>query len=126
MACHDDLPGWLAAVHPRYLVLTTQRSRWPLVVCLLVLVADLRGAIGFSSFGVLLYYLIANVSAFTQTVDQRRYPRWLQVLGAVGCAVLVSTLPVQSVLAGAGVFAVGIAYRAWRVRAAVRPPPERM
>ncbi len=126
MARDDDLPGWLAAVHPRYLVAHHAEIALALVVCLLVLVADLRGAIGFSSFGVLLYYLIANVSAFTQTGDQRRYPRWLQVLGAVGCAVLVSTLPVQSVLAGAGVFAVGIAYRAWRVRAAVRPPPERM
>jgi len=73
MARHDDLPGWLAAVHPRYLVPHHAEIALALVVvCLLVLVADLRGAIGFSSFGVLLYYLIANVSAFTQTEDQRR------------------------------------------------------
>ena len=36
-----------------------------LVVSVLVLTTDLRGAIGFSSFGVLLYYAIANASAFT-------------------------------------------------------------
>ena len=87
-------------------------------VSVLVLTVDLRGAIGFSSFGVLLYYLIANLSAFTQHPDQRRFPRWLQVLRAGGCVLLVVTLPWTSVLAGLAVFAVGIAYRAWRLRRA--------
>jgi APA family basic amino acid/polyamine antiporter len=32
----------------------------------LVLTTDLRAAIGFSSFGVLLYYAVANASAWTQ------------------------------------------------------------
>ena len=35
-------------------------------VAILVLTTDLRGAIGFSSFGVLTYYAVANASAFTQ------------------------------------------------------------
>jgi APA family basic amino acid/polyamine antiporter len=85
------------------------------VVSVLVLAVDLRGAIGFSSFGVLLYYLIANLAAFTQPARQRRFPRWLQVLGAAGCVLLVATLPWTSVVAGLAVFAVGIAVRAWRV-----------
>ncbi len=71
------------------------------IVSLLVLTVDLRGAIGFSSFGVLLYYLIANLAAFTQPPEQRRFPRWLQVLGATGCLLLVTTLPWQAVVAGA-------------------------
>ena len=45
----------------------------------LVLTTDLRGAIGFSSFGVLVYYAIANASAFTQTAQHRRWPRALNV-----------------------------------------------
>ncbi|MGH3330973.1 MAG: amino acid permease, partial [Nocardioidaceae bacterium] len=72
---------------------------------------------GFSSFGVLLYYLVANVSAFTQTGEHRRFPRWLQVIGATGCLVLVATLPVSAVLTGLGVFLVGVGYRLWRGRA---------
>lgn len=90
------------------------------VVCALVLTVDLRGAIGFSSFGVLLYYLVANLSAFTQDADHRRFPRAFQVLGAGGCAVLAATLPLASVLAGTAVFAVGIGYRLVRLRAASR------
>lgn len=35
--------------------------------------ADLRGVIGFSSFGVLIYYLVANIAAFTQPEADRRY-----------------------------------------------------
>jgi basic amino acid/polyamine antiporter, APA family len=86
-------------------------------VCLLLLTADLRGAIGFSSFGVLLYYLVANVAAYTQTQEHRRFPRWLQALGAAGCLVLAATLPLPSVLGGLAVIMAGIAYRAWRVHA---------
>jgi APA family basic amino acid/polyamine antiporter len=115
MARQSDLPGWLAAVHPRYQVPHRAEITLAVVVCLLVLSVDLRGAIGFSSFGVLLYYLIANIAAFTQPAEVRRFPRWLQVLGAAGCLLLVATLPWQAVVAGLAVFAVGVGYRALRL-----------
>ena len=83
------------------------------MVSVLVATADLRGVIGFSSFGVLVYYAVANVSAFTQPPADHRWPRWLNVLGAIGCAVLVATLPWQSVLAGLLMLAVGLAGRAF-------------
>jgi APA family basic amino acid/polyamine antiporter len=91
-----------------------------LIVIAVVLIADLRGAIGFSSFGVLLYYLLANASAFRQSADVRRYPKALQALGALGCIVLVSTLPVLASIVGTVVVLVGIAYRAVRLRVAAR------
>lgn len=78
---------------------------------LLVLTADLREVIGFSSFGVLVYYLIANIAAWTQPREQRRWPRALNVLGAIGCTVLAATLPLTSVIAGLAVFAIGVAGR---------------
>jgi APA family basic amino acid/polyamine antiporter len=111
MAREGDLPGWLAAVHSRYRVPHHAEIALATVVCLLVLTVDLRQAIGFSSFGVLLYYLVANLSAFTQDRAHRRFPRPLQVLGAAGCAVLVATLPITSVIAGTGVFVVGFGVR---------------
>lgn len=116
MAREKDLPTWLAAVHPRHRVPHHAEIVLAVAVCALVLTVDLRGAIGFSSFGVLVYYLLANVAAGTQGAEHRRFPRALQVLGAVGCAVLVVTLPVASVTTGVGVFAVGIGYRWLRLR----------
>jgi APA family basic amino acid/polyamine antiporter len=116
MARNRDLPGWFAAVHPRFHVPYRAELALGLVVCVLVAVTDLRGAIGFSSFGVLLYYVVANLSAWTQDRAQRRYPRPLAVAGAVGCLVLVVTLPVGAILAGVVVLTVGLAYRVVRQR----------
>ncbi|OLR92251.1 APC family permease [Actinokineospora bangkokensis] len=112
MARHRDLPAPLAAVHPTRHVPHRAEVAVALLVALAVSLVDLRGAIGFSSFGVLVYYAIANAAAFTLPREQRRWPRWLSVLGLVGCAALVVTLPWQSVLAGAAVFAVGLLGRA--------------
>ena len=74
------------------------------------------GAIGFSSFGVLVYYAIANLAAFTQSGDDRRWPRALNVFGVVGCVVLAATLPWPSVVAGAAVLCVGVVARLARRR----------
>jgi len=117
MARERDLPGWLDAVHPRFRVPHRAELTVAAVVVALVLTTDLRGAIGFSSFGVLLYYFVANASAYRQYGEVRRFPRWLQVLGCAGCLVLVASLPWPSVVAGLAVFAVGIAVRCIRLRA---------
>lgn len=114
MAREGDLPRWLAAVHPRFQVPHRAEVALAAVVCLIVATVDLRGAIGFSSFGVLVYYAVANLSAWTQTGTDRLYPRWLQVLGLVGCVVLCVSVPGASVLAGIAVLGVGLALRAVR------------
>jgi len=111
MARNHDLPGALAAVHPRFHVPQRAEAAVAAVVVVAVLLADLRELIGFSSVGVLLYYAVANVSAFTQGPDLRLYPRWMQVLGVVGCLALVLTLPAASLAAALGVLAVGLGYR---------------
>lgn len=116
MAREADLPRWFTAVHPKFRVPHRAELVLAGVLCLVVLFVDLRGAIGFSSFGVLVYYLIANLAAFTQRAPHRRYPQFLQVLGAVACLVLAATLPWQAVVAGLGVFALGFGYRGIRLR----------
>ena len=115
MARHDDLPRWLAAVHERHQVPHHAEVAVAALVCILILFTDLRGVIGFSSFGVLLYYLIANVAAYTQRSERRRFPRLLQIIGVLGCGTLVLTLPLRAVLTGALVYVVGICYRAIRM-----------
>jgi APA family basic amino acid/polyamine antiporter len=115
MARGGDLPDLFSRIHPRTQVPYAAEIAVALVVIVVVLVADLRGAIGFSSFGVLVYYLVANLSAFRQGAAVRRYPRWLQIVGAVGCTALAATLPWQSVLGGLVLVAIGIAIRAVRL-----------
>lgn len=111
MARNRDLPGWLDAVHPRFHVPHHAELALAVVVGVLVLTTDLRGVIGFSSFGVLLYYAIANASAFTQPADQRRWPRAINVLGLIGCVVLAVTLPWTSAVVAAGLLVVALLTR---------------
>jgi APA family basic amino acid/polyamine antiporter len=120
MAHEGDLPRRLAVVDRRYSVPRRAELAVAGAVVLLALVTDLRGAIGFSSFGVLTYYAIANASAFTQRGPERRWPRALNVAGLVGCVGLVATLPPESVAAGLAMFAVGLGARL-AVRSGRRP-----
>ncbi|KQY54360.1 APC family permease [Nocardioides sp. Root140] len=108
MARERDLPTPLAHVDPVHQVPDRAQVALGLAVVVLVLTVDLRGAIGFSSFGVLVYYAVANLSALRQPAEQRRWPRALQVLGLAGCLVLAAMLPLASVLTGLGVLAVGV------------------
>ena len=118
MAREADVPRFLAHVDERWQVPRRAEIAIAIIVIGVVLVADLRNAIGFSSFGVLLYYLIANAAAFRQSGAARRYPRALQVIGALGCLVLVNTLPIVASLVGTGVVLLGVGYRMLRLRLA--------
>jgi len=111
MAREGDLPRWLAAVHPRFQVPHRAEVVLAVVVVALVLTVDLRGAIGFSSFGVLLYYFVANVSAFSQKREARMLPRAVFVVGALACLLLVATLPLVAIVGGLIVLALGIVFR---------------
>jgi APA family basic amino acid/polyamine antiporter len=116
MARNGDLPRWLAAVHPRFHVPHHAELALAAVVGVLVLTTDLRGVIGFSSFGVLLYYGIANAAAFTQPADQRRWPRALNILGLAGCLTLAATLPITSALTCGLLLALALVIRRFRHR----------
>lgn len=119
MARDHHLPTALSAVHPRHQVPHRAELAVGAVVVLLVATLDLRGAIGFSSFGVLAYYAIANAAALTLTTTERRPHRWVPVLGLTGCLVLALSLPLASVLTGTGVLLFGAAL--WAIRRALTP-----
>jgi basic amino acid/polyamine antiporter, APA family len=116
MAANHDLPGALAAVHPRYRVPHRAELAVAGLVGAALLAVDLRGAIGFSSTLVLVYYAVANAAAWTLGPGRRRWPRWRAGAGLAGCLLLAASLPATSVLAGAAVLVVGAA--GW---VAVRP-----
>lgn len=114
MAANHDLPVALAAVHPRYKVPHRAELAAAVLVGVAVVAVDLRGAIGFSSTLVLVYYAIANAAAWTLGRAERGRPRWLAGLGLAGCLVLAASLPAASVLAGTAVLGAGVAI--WLVR----------
>ncbi|MCW2518588.1 MAG: amino acid transporter [Mycobacterium sp.] len=101
MARDRRLPPALAAVHQRFGTPYRAELAVGAIVAVLAALVDLRGAIGFSSFAVLVYYAIANVSALTLR------GKVIPTAGLIGCVLLAFSLPLASVLTGLAVVALG-------------------
>ncbi|MFD9777779.1 APC family permease [[Kitasatospora] papulosa] len=109
MARDQHLPRSLAVIHPRFGIPHRAELTVGTVVALLAATTDVRGAIGFSSFGVLAYYAIANASAWTLTPQEGRPNRLVPVIGLAGCAALAVALPLSTVISGTAVLILGAA-----------------
>src|SRR5207237_10571228 len=88
MASHHDLPAFLSAVHPRHRVPHHAELMVGVVVATVAAIADVRSAVGFSSFAVLTYYALTNACALTLDRSQRRWPRAFAAVGLLGCVAL--------------------------------------
>lgn len=120
MAREGDLPHPLARVDERTSVPWVAQVVTAVVVIGLVLATDILTVVGFSSFGVLIYYAVSNLAASTLHERVLPGPRWFNLLGLVLCMVLAFTLPPLSVVTMLGVFAVGLTARAVVSRAVAR------
>lgn len=109
MARDGHLPRALAAVHPRFHVPHRAEVVVGIVVAVLAATFDVRDAIGFSAFAVLIYYAIANLSALTLEGPREWWRKAVPMAGLIGCLVLGFSLPATSVIAGVGVLAIGAA-----------------
>jgi APA family basic amino acid/polyamine antiporter len=107
MARRQELPGWFERIDStRSLPLRAELAVAATVIGLVVVV-DLRDAIGISGVAVLSYYAIANASALTLQPDQRRWPRSVAVVGLAGCLILIVSLPPSAVFTGVLVLTCG-------------------
>lgn len=109
MAANRDLPIWLSKVHPNHKVPYRAEILVGIIVAVIVSLADLRSAIGFSSFAILIYYAIANICGWKLAPAQRLWPKWMCMAGVISCLVVAFSLPWISVSGGLILFAVGIA-----------------
>ena len=103
MARDHYLPQHLSVVHPRFKTPYRAEIAVGVVVSVLAGTTEVVGAIGLSSFAVLVYYAIANASAWTLGA------RVVPTVGFIGCLVFAAALPPNSVLLGTAVFLVGTA-----------------
>lgn len=114
MARDGHLPRGLAAVSQRTKVPHVAEIAVGLVVAALICFGDLVTSVAFSSFCVLVYYAIANASAWT--LNSALLARPVSALGLAGCAALALSLPASTILAGSIVVALGAALYALRPR----------
>jgi APA family basic amino acid/polyamine antiporter len=73
--------------------------------------APLTIAIAVSSFGMLLYYSVTNLSALKLPPKQRMFPHWLAIAGLIGCLGLAFSLAPKEIAIGLAILFVGIIFR---------------
>lgn len=71
-----------------------------IVVAVLILADSVIFAISLSSFAVLTYYAIANLAAFRQPRQESSRPKWLNLVGAASCLLLLLSVPWQGLVLG--------------------------
>jgi APA family basic amino acid/polyamine antiporter len=114
MGRESDLPTGLAH-------LGAEQNPWRSVLfvgaisMLVAAFAPFYVAVAVSSFGTLLYYCIANLSALRLPRQQRMFPSWLAMAGLIGCAGLAFALAPQEVGIGLAILLAGIAFRSLRL-----------
>jgi len=89
MARRKDIPQTLSKLHPKYG--TPYYSIWIIgaLMALLVLLIDLTKVVAISTFALLFYYALANISALRLKVQKRLYPQFVPFLGAITCLALL-------------------------------------
>ncbi len=89
MARRKDIPQTLSKLHPKYN--TPYYSIWIVgaLMTILALTVDLSRVIAISTFALLFYYALANVSALRLKVQKRLYPRFVPALGTATCLALL-------------------------------------
>ena len=111
MARSRDLPHPFGAVGPTGVPVRAQLAVGCAAAVLSATVGDLTVMIAVSGFGVLLYYGLANASAFTQGRGHRRWPRALNIVGVLGCLTLATTLPPHGIALAGLMFVAGLGVR---------------
>lgn len=114
MARDGHLPRGLTTVGARTRVPHVAELAVGLVVGVLVCFGDLVTSVAFSSFCVLVYYAIANASAWT--LSRSASWRTVSALGLVGCLGLALSLPASTMVAGALVVGLGAVVYLIRLR----------
>lgn len=85
------------------------------IAILVAAFAPFTTAVAISSFGTLLYYTIANLSALRLKKEQRTFPLVLSVAGLIGCLGLAFSLAPIEIAIGIAILLVGLSYRAARL-----------
>ena len=123
MARRKDLPKALKKLHPKYN--TPYYSIWIIgfLMTLLVLFVDLTRVVAVSTFALLFYYALANLSALRLKGQKRMYPRVVPCLGAATCLsllIFVLFASSQAWITGISCLIVGAVYYIFKQKMFVR------
>ncbi|MCX8176855.1 MAG: amino acid permease [Candidatus Bathyarchaeota archaeon] len=90
MARRRDLPTFFEKLHPRHK--TPHYSIWTacFIMVLLVLLVDLTRVVAVSTFALLFYYSLANVSAMRLKLGGKNYYKVVSCVGVITCVIILA------------------------------------
>lgn len=128
MARRKDLPETLGKLHPRHNTPTYSTLIVGVAMTLLALFFDLSRVVAISTFGLLFFYTLANVSALRLKTQNRRYPKVFPAAGAITCLVMLVFLlfaSLQAWIIGTASLLVGAVYYVAKQRLKLRAKPSK-
>ena len=110
MARREDLPKAVRRLHSRYGTPHISILIVGVLTTLLALFVDLTGVVGVSTFALLFYYALANLSALRLGSDAALYPKALPAAGLATCVILLIFVELPALEIGAACLAFGALY----------------
>lgn len=104
MARKKDLPSALSKLHPKYNTPYGSILIVGVVMTMLALFVDLAGVVAVSTFALLFYYALANVSALRLKTDVRLYPKLVPAIGLATCVILLAFIQPSALAMGGCAF----------------------
>ncbi len=92
MARRNDLPNKLKLVHSRFGTPYLSILIIGIIMSLLAFFVDLTGVVAVSTFALLFWYILVNLSAFRLKCEKRMCPKWLPILGLSTCSLLLAVV----------------------------------
>jgi len=113
MARERDLPPWLSLVSTRRALPVRAELTTAVIVIVVIVTTDLRGAIATSGVAVLWYYALTNAAAIKLDPQRRRWPRSIAIIGLLGCVLVAFSLDARSIATAAAAIVLGLIGRSF-------------
>ena len=112
MGRRSDLPAATAEIQESTGVPVTATVVVGIFIAGLACLGDFKLTWTFSAFTVLVYYAITNLCAIRLNPEERLYPVWISYAGLITCLSLAFFVEWRVMLAGLGLIAAGLAWKA--------------
>ncbi len=111
MGRRNDLPHFFEKIHSKTAVPHIGILITSAVILAITVLGTFEFVVRAATFTILLYYSITNIAAIRQPNQQQLYSKAIPYLGLVGCIAMSISLPLNVVVSGIALLAIGFAVR---------------
>lgn len=111
MGRRNDLPHIFEKIHSKTSVPHIGIVFTSVVILAITILGTFEFVVRAATFTILLYYSITNIAAIRQPKPQQLYSKVIPYLGLVGCVAMSISLPLNVIISGVALLAIGFAMR---------------